>query len=595
MDFVAKVGFAVISYLYLLVVAVASCGLGHFCFGRKIANQGLSKPLYLILNISCGIGFSIVFFFVIGLLGVFLVPVVLIFLSACFFYGMKILFSIFNQNYNQKNLIREKLSKIRENWFCFALIGLIIFPYILSPLQPPFKWDELMYHLPHAKLWAETGRITVNSHIRFPLFPYNFDLLYAACLLFQNDVLTHLVHAFAGWLVVAGLLFGSTLFFQKEVAFLAAFIFFWVTKAEFNCAYIDLGLALFVFFSFLCLAIWYEKKDTIFLYLSAFFIAMAIGTKYQGLLYLPFFGFFVLANERRPKVLITIFLIIFLFGSCWYFRSFIVSGDPIHPFGGKYFGYWLWDEEDIRYQIDDIKKYGHFIPKSITPALFAILFLRRSSVIYKGLFFIGYGSLAIWLFSSRYDRYLLPAYPFLALLSSYSLFRLTDIFKLKKACKWVNYKVKKWQVNIGKILLILIIAYNPLKEVKHIWNYRVFVTDISKMAYLQKTFPAYEFSKFIENDSNYKLYQLGFEDSIYYLPKYTVGDWFGPGRYREVFALAQNASELADYLKNLNINALLINKNREPFRSIQFDYDFQDFFDLVMKTERGELYKLKDR
>ena len=39
-------------------------------------------------------------------------------------------------------------------------------PTLLAPLSPPMAWDELAYHLPHAREWARSGRLVVTDWLR---------------------------------------------------------------------------------------------------------------------------------------------------------------------------------------------------------------------------------------------------------------------------------------------------------------------------------------------------------------------------------------------------------------------------------------------
>ena len=48
----------------------------------------------------------------------------------------------------------------RWTWVAVALLAL---PTLLAPLSPPMAWDELAYHLPHAREWARSGRLVVTE------------------------------------------------------------------------------------------------------------------------------------------------------------------------------------------------------------------------------------------------------------------------------------------------------------------------------------------------------------------------------------------------------------------------------------------------
>lgn len=60
---------------------------------------------------------------------------------------------------------------------------LLVAPAFLLPLYPPIAWDATGYHLPHAKLYASTGRLAINPFLRYPVFPLlNRDAVFARSL-----------------------------------------------------------------------------------------------------------------------------------------------------------------------------------------------------------------------------------------------------------------------------------------------------------------------------------------------------------------------------------------------------------------------------
>ena len=99
----------------------------------------------------------------------------------------------------------DRRQRSRPEQLILALIFLYGIPLAIAPLGVPLAWDELMYHLPHAREWAQSGTLQVNEWLRYPWFPYNFDLLFAAALTLDNDVQPHLLHAATGgvtaWLI----------------------------------------------------------------------------------------------------------------------------------------------------------------------------------------------------------------------------------------------------------------------------------------------------------------------------------------------------------------------------------------------------------
>jgi hypothetical protein len=450
-----------------------------------------------------------------------------------------------------------------------------------------------MYHLPYARLWAETGALAVNPYLRYPLFPYNFELLYAGALLFGNDVVPHLLHALAGWLVAAGIYLAASRFFDRWVGLLAVVFFLSTVSWGFANAYIDLGLTLFVFFSFLSLALWYEKSNHVFLYLAGAFLGLAIGTKYTGLLYVPIFAILVLMRERRPTVLVKLALLFVLSGGYWYLRNYLISGDPVHPLAGKYFGYWLWDSGDMKDQAADIARMSDFIPQVYVPALAAWLLLKSSSTIFRGLIIVAYAAVLTWFATSQYERYLTPAFPFLAILSALVVVRLARLEPVKRAWRWLSAGRTARLLPVLKIALVLIVAQKSVKAAAHYLD-DVFASENARNAFLANRFAGYETFRRIENDPTWRVYQFGFEGELYYARFFIVGDVFGPGRYREVYTRAQDAAALAQHFRSLGLNGFLINLERSPFNEIEFDERFGDHFELVIRTERSALYRLRN-
>ena len=74
-------------------------------------------------------------------------------------------------------------------------LALVALPALMAPLAPPAAFDELMYHLPYARQVAQSGSLGIHEWLRYPWFPYNYNLLYAGALLVGDDVLTHFLGA----------------------------------------------------------------------------------------------------------------------------------------------------------------------------------------------------------------------------------------------------------------------------------------------------------------------------------------------------------------------------------------------------------------
>ena len=449
-----------------------------------------------------------------------------------------------------------------------------------------------MYHLPYAKLWAEEGRLTISPWLRYPLFPYNFNLLYAASLLFGNDVLPHLIHALAATLVTIGLGIVGSHYFGKPVGVLSALLFLASASWGFDAAYVDLGLTLFVSFAFLSLALWFEHNDDKLVVLAAFLFGLAAGTKYQALLFAPIFCFWIIFRTRRPITYLKVLIAFAIGGAFWYVRNLLVSGDPFHPFGASVFGYWLWDQTDLAALLGDIKTHQEWPKNYMLPALLAVFFLRGSTPIFRALCISGFAALALWFVTtSGYERYLMPAYPFLALMSGVVIFRTAEKFNLRRV---VTTTVSALDPRMRSVLLAALLLIVGAISFSHMRDYasRIPATPEMRDSFLREGLAGYEIFKSLPADSNWRLYQFGFEGELYYSQVFVVGEVFGPGRYRHVYEMASDPAALASWIGSLGLNGFVVNTSRHPFDRVKFGPTFDDHFELVAETRSARLYRI---
>jgi hypothetical protein len=478
-----------------------------------------------------------------------------------------------------------------SRWLGAALV-IVLLPYLVRPLQPPLGFDELMYHLPQARHWIAHGGLDVDTSIRFPLFPYNFDLLYAAALLLANDVVPHLIHAAAILLAMAAVALAGSRYFGKAVGVLGAAIFFLATRWGLEVAYVDGGVTLFVCGGFLALALRAEFADDRLALLAALLFGLAAGTKLQGLLFAAIGAFWIVWQTRRPGILAGA-LFAFLCGcGYWYVRSTWISGDPIHPFGAPLFGYWMWDAGDLAAQRMQLHTVGGLPTPAIWPATLAGLLLRGASRSFRALTLSGYAAIALWALTSRYERYLMPAYPLLAPMSAAVIVRAGIALRLDRLAARLRTawppRLRHW----AAMLLLFGLAAISAPRAWHLLAHIPATTE-ARDAFLVDHLDGYRLFRTLDPASGMRLYQFGFEGELYYSPVPTVGDWFGPARYRTVSDLAEDPARLAQWLHALGANAIMINSVRSPFRDLRFGAGFAEHFELIGQSDSARLYRVR--
>lgn len=479
---------------------------------------------------------------------------------------------------------------IRRNRYLLLCAVLVTVPLVLRALGAPLEWDEVSYHLPYVREYINHGGLTVAEHLRFPLHSHNYQLLYAAALIFSSEAGAHLVHALSGALVALGAYFLGREFLGRNIGIIAALMYLSFAGPLMDNAYVDLGLGLFVFYAFYAFAQWRKHGNDGFLYLSAFLLAMAAGTKYQALALLPVFGLMLLAHTRSPRRLFAYALVVALFGSWWYVRNYMISGDPVHPLGGGIFGYWIWNEFDLEGVREHLSRINDSLPVYLYPALLSWVFARRQGSVYRAMVFFALSGLAFWFFTTRYERYLVPIYPFLALLSLYTVWTAIS--------RWVPARLqntggeqpsassmgpKQWVPLLLLALVSLRVGWNEFEDA-------CFTPACIERTLTEQT-ATYRLWREVPAFGELRLFQYGFENEIYYLGR-PLGDWRGAYRYEHVTSMGSDAAALKDYLEGLSLDALLVSKQREPFYQVLQDPEIHNYFDTLYANDQLVLLKI---
>jgi hypothetical protein len=476
-------------------------------------------------------------------------------------------------------------------WFRTAA-ALLALTGMLLAMSAPLEWDELAYHLPYARDYANAGGLVVSENLRFPLHSHHYQLLYAAALMFAHEPATHLLHALAGGMVAAGMFAFARYHFGQAAAILAVIMFLSFGGNLFDAAYADLGVAMFVFYAFYSFTLWQRSGANGFLLLAAFLLAMAAGTKYQALAQLPAFALVLLVAARRAwlRPAVQAGLLFLLFGCWWYLRNWLISGDPVHPLGAEWFGYWLWDAQDLAGQYADIDRFRDHLPIELVPALGFLALRQRRDPAITSLLIVALAGLAAWYLSSRYDRYLLPTYPFLAMLSAQVIVVVgRRLGSGRLAGSLGKMKHGRGGVILRASALALVVAV-LVRTVGAKWDEICFTRACVDRVHAQRlATPAV--ARAVAGFADLKLYQLGLEDELFVMGENAAGDWFGPYRYREVLALENDAVALRRHLRELGRDSLLVSRERAPFDEFSRNFSYRPAFEKVYEDPRVTLYR----
>ena len=550
---------------------------------RGTASSAVTEPV----AITLGIGIWICALQALGIGGALSkIPVLMLAGSGAVCGGLEVARRVRHRQRGTRSIERATVS-VAEKW-TFVAVALLALPTFLAPLSPPMAWDELAYHLPHARQWAATGQLQINDWLRYPWFPSNYDLLFAGALLFGNDVLPHLLHAAAGWLT-AWLIYGlGVRHLQDRVAGgVAAALWLILSKGQYDRAYIDMGVTLFILVACAALQEWRGSAARRWLIVSAFSLGVAAGAKYQVLALMPFFAVVLALRDRRPTTWLLAASALALPCIYWYARNAWLTGDPFNPIGGPLFGFSDWNLADYQNQFADLHDKAGWPDWLLWPAVAVPFFaaLRQRPAV-RGALVLGVYMLLVWVATSRYPRYLMTAYPVLALLSAAGACH--AVRAVRRNATWqLAPRIARYA---GGMLMLIVVIASTTWTLRH--AKRIASTPVAREAMLQSEVNGYGMWAWLRDDrtgdSRKRLYQLGLEESLYYAPQPIWGDVFGPWRYADVVGLAPQAMHRK--LASQGFEALVLDTARWPNLATQPGFD--RFFILRHTEGAARLYSI---
>lgn len=585
-----KIAYAALHYLVLLIFLLSSWGYGHYLM-RRLAPASPCAPDNLFrhaYSAILGTGILICFLQWLAIAGQLHLAAVIGIVAPGVLTGLL-----------QLHALRPfAWPSWRQRWRAASwplrgaglIIALLLLPTLVAPLGPPLAWDEVMYHLPHAQQWVLNGKLTVNTWLRYPWFPYNVDLLFAGGMLVYDDVMPHMFNALAGWLATLLLYQTGKRHGGAGLACLATIIFLVLTRWDYDSAMIDLSVTTFMFAG--CVGFWRwmeQPRDDGWLASAAFLFGIAVGAKYQALTVLLPLAIALLLRTRKPRAWLLAGASLLLPCVYWYARNYLMTGDPFAPIGGKLFGFTDWNLADYAGQFADLKEKANWPNILLWPALLAPLIasVRQMPGARPAMLLSAY-AMVVWYLTSHYERYLMPYFPMLALLSA-AVWRYLFMTGMAKIGQRLPASAGLLQRAAAPLILLAVLALMPNIARKWMENWDLIApAPAAREAILERKITGYAVLAYLRQHPMRQTYQFGLEDALYYAPLHTGGDHFGPGRYRDLATLAPAA--LASTLRERGNDSLLVNVGRWPGITSQADFD--QSFALVYQQGAVALYRI---
>lgn len=523
-------------------------------------------------------------------------------------------------------LARLRAKPAREEVLEILPLLLVIGALLIRPLGPPMAYDEVSYHLPYARFYLEQGGLAVNEYLRYPLFAHHLHLLYSVALLRDGVTLAHLIHASCGVFVLIGV-HGMARHWQGWRAAILAVVA--VSMAgefipAFRSANVDLGATLFIAAAMFALALWQEQRRSALLVASGIFLGTAIGTKYHALVFALPLGLWVLWAGRRLSYLLQFCLLACAFGLFWYVRSFLLSGNPVHPYAAEFFGYYIWTAEDVRESLAELQGHGYerslinflrlpllllsdseplhgralsgLLVAGLFAALLGIRWLRPAM---RAMALVSLFGLVFWFMTAHVMRYMLPMAPAMALCTVLTLSALAgrgrQAYAALRGVSAAN-AVGGAGTRRGNLVIVLLVAALAFNQAQR----DVRSTPIGEQAqdrYLRENAPGYELFKAAAADVRIgrgPLLQFGLVGSRFHYPGTLYGDWFGHYAYRGFMRENPDGGwqlippeELHAYVQDQGIRAVAFSHN-EAWTFFPEDMrEFERWFEPVTENRFG--------
>jgi hypothetical protein len=495
-----------------------------------------------------------------------------------------------------------------QTWLAIAL-GLW---FALVAVRAPGHWDDTTYHLPLARHYQQQGALSVHPFLRYPLFPQDMEVLFALGLMQGSDgggaeVAAQTLATLPLFVLSLGLAGAGVWARQTLIPGLAAvplLVALGPVAFTLGYAYVDNGLAMYSWGAYLALALWEQssRQQRGWLVIAGLLAGAAVATKFFGVIPAFLIGLWLLRSIRTDARPVLIYAAVAgLIGGGWYLRSWVLSGDPIHPLGGPVFGFYLWDAQDLQDQIDEQGTYGvrsrtlwNFWPAlkvaGVAPfglaLIWGVLAWRacRSLRLLYGMFV---ANLLFWYWSSQVERYLAPVYGLGCL---FTVLLVWDLGRLLPGRPWrllapIRHPRLEAPVVVILAAVLLVTAWSQASDRLAGWP-----ADLARR-------PGYEFyERANELAAEYgdRLTQAGFRNGVWFFRGTVIGDWFGPGRLRQFADCAgscrMKAPEVvAERMRVFGSRMLLVNRRQFPL-----DLDaYREHFDVQLSTDRGVLLTLK--
>jgi hypothetical protein len=362
------------------------------------------------------------------------------------------------------------------------------------------------------------------------------------------------------------------------------------------------------------------------LWFCALFAGIAMGVKYHGALMTVPLGLMLLWFSKSLGLTVRFALLTSVFGLFWYLRSWWISGNPVHPFAGGIFGYYIWTAGDLAANMMELK--GSGIDRTLLNFLLLPerMFSERMSFNgYTGFggvligafmlscFLIGWqrpivkamqmtclAYLLFWFLSSQVIRYLLLITPLISLstATAFTCF-ISRLWSRRGTEASVRPpKIGFWLERTALLLSIILLATFSWRSIRTDLH-QVPLNRQQQAEFLGRALPAYDLMIAARADPRIgtgPVLQFRVPESKYFFPGRVYGDWMGLYPYPRYGHIGSSkhweindSDTLHRQITAEGFRAVAMKKDPDIQFSPQEIETYREHFEIVLETEQGVL------
>jgi hypothetical protein len=474
-------------------------------------------------------------------------------------------------------------------WLAATLLVMLLGAAFIMALAPETGRDALIYHLAVPKLFLKHHGFYFIPGNAFANNPFHTELLFLLALFLKGDVLAKLIHFTFFLAILLGIRQFALRHSETTVfPYLSMLIFALIPSVFFEAhtAYVDLAVAFYTMSALFAYTTWHERQERGWLGLCAVFTGMALATKYTTLI-LPFIGCLgVLWGHRhdekaRPagRDLFLYVAITLLFGAPFYVKNWLVTGNPFYPFLYGIFGGKGWEPEQARLYDAMVLYYGMgreaidylllpwnlsfhakmdtiFFDGVISPLFLCVLpFLagvRKIPVTLKIIMVYCVLAFMFWASASQQIRFLIPIFPFLAILSGSVL---------------TYYRRNKGLALLLSVAVVGCLTFNAYLDVLHFERFSPFGVVFGREereAFLERTLDPYPMYRYVNDNlpPDAKVFLIFMKNWTFLCDRECYSDYmFEYYTLQKVLAASASPDEVYRRLKEMGFTHIMYDSN----------------------------------